>query len=128
MIAEYGKRALALFLAIVMMFSAVPVQVFATEHEDHDHPEETIAATSEPAEVTSEPTEATSEPSVEPGESEALITLRADIADYIKTYGLTADMPDSVLEDVYFGLYGDQLDAALFDVEDFIERAVLIWL
>ena len=31
MIAQYGKRCVSFFLALVMIFSAVPVQAFATE-------------------------------------------------------------------------------------------------
>ena len=103
-----GKRVLALFLAMVMFFSAVPVQAFAEEYHDHEG-EGLIEVSDEPVEdpvdlpevlseeagsvVTEETTEATSEETTEAtseetsteapaetGESEALIALRAEIA------------------------------------------------
>ena len=54
MIAQYGKRVLSFFLAMIMILSAVPVQVFA--EEPHDHTEEGIVVASETGETPSEPT------------------------------------------------------------------------
>jgi len=71
MIAQYGKRALSLFLAIIMIFSAVPVQAFAAEDEhDHEHQAEDIVVASEQTEVSAEkPAEASvEEPEEEPAE------------------------------------------------------------
>ena len=49
MLANYGKRILSFLLALVMVFSAVPVQAFATEVEhDHEHDDDTIVVESTP--------------------------------------------------------------------------------
>ena len=40
-----NKRLLSLLLAMVMIFSMVPVQAFAEEHDGHDHSSEDSAAT-----------------------------------------------------------------------------------
>jgi len=126
MIAQYGKRALSLFLAMVMIFSLVPVQALATEDDGHDHGSDTVAeqqgeeplvqAEEEPevqpeetpeAETEAQPEEETeAQPEEETGaaESEQLIKLRGEVAQYIETFGLTHDMPDSVLGELYLGL------------------------
>ena len=131
MIAKYGKRALSFFLAMMMVLSVMPVQAFA--EEAHDHQDENVVVTSEQNEVTAEESEETSEEepeeepgeeTTEPGESEAMIALRAEVAAYVETYGLSADMPDSVLIDVYFALDGEQAQAAWFGVEDFMAQGM----
>ena len=56
----YGKRLLSFLLAMVMVFSLVPVQAFATESEhdhDHEHTEETQVETEPQAETEPEETE-----------------------------------------------------------------------
>ena len=92
MIAQYGKRALSFFLAMIMILSVVPVQAYA--EEIHDHQDEGIVVTSEPVEA---PTEAPTEAPAEPAGGEALIALRAEIAAYIEKLGITPDMPDYML-------------------------------
>ena len=45
MLTNIGKRTLSFVMALVMLFSMVPVQAFATEEEhDHEHVEETVVA------------------------------------------------------------------------------------
>ena len=71
MLSEMSKRALSLFLALVMLFSAVPMQVFA--EETHDHEGEGIVVASE--DPTEEPTETPTEPVVtEPVVTEPVVT------------------------------------------------------
>ena len=63
----YGKRLLSFLLAMVMVFSLVPMQAFATESEhdhDHEHTEETQVETEPQAETEPEETEAATEPEV----------------------------------------------------------------
>ena len=123
MITQFGKRTLSLLLALIMILSAVPFQAFA--EESHEHPDESIVATSETAETPEETLEETPEEILaDSGESEALIALRAEITDYIETYGLTPDMPDSVLANVYFALDVDQAQAAWTDVEEFQDQGM----
>ena len=56
MIAQRGKRVLSFVLAMIMIFSAAPVQAFAEEFDDHQG--EDIVATSDSTEApTEEPTE-----------------------------------------------------------------------
>ena len=105
MISKHGKRAMSLLLAIMMILSAVPVQVFAEEIHDL---QESGAASLSAAKT----------------ESDALIALRAGIADYIETNGLTADMPDSVLAEVFFAMDSEQCEAAWFGVEAFKEQGM----
>ena len=45
-------------------------------------------------------------------ESELLVHLREEIATYIETYGLTPEMPDSALAEVFFALDSDASYAA----------------
>ena len=49
MIAQFGKRSIAFLLAIIMVFSLVPVQAFAaeTDEHDHDHDSEIVATPTE---------------------------------------------------------------------------------
>ena len=84
MIAKHGKRALSLFLAVIMILSAVPFQAFAAE--PHDHSEENSVTNSESAST-----------SADAGESEELIALRAEIAEYVDELEITPDMPDQYL-------------------------------
>ena len=97
MIAQYGKRALSFFLAMVMILSAVPVQAFATEedlHADHDH--EIVA------------------------EREQVIQLREMADAFVEKYELTPDMPDDILWDIYFAMDDDRAFEALIDMEDMV--------
>jgi len=47
-----------------------------------------------------------------PTESELVLHLRSEAASYIETYGLTPDMPDQVLADIYTALDGEKAYAA----------------
>jgi len=47
-----------------------------------------------------------------PTESELVLQLRSEAASYIETYGLTPDMPDQVLADIYTALDGEKAYAA----------------
>ena len=196
MLTNIGKRTLSFVMALVMLFSMVPVQAFATEEEhDHEHVEETVVETAAAAvihehvyeestvaatcttggyvnhvcecgdsfisdevdalghsyesQVIAPTTEAEgytqytcaacgdtyrdnivpkleSTPTVtEPvsAETSLLEQLRGEIAAYIETYGLTHDMPDSILADVYFGLNSQQSYNAWFGALDMKERA-----
>ena len=74
MITQFGKRALSLFLAVIMVLSAVPMQVFATDNHDHEEQSNAVDSIStEAPEETSE--EVTEEASEESGESEAMIAV-----------------------------------------------------
>ena len=99
MIAQYGKRALALFLAIVLLISASPVQAFATENDGHDHPEETIVAPSEPTEAPNEePAEAPSEEPVAPALSEAGQEVQDRVDEILMNYLGTTSATEEELE------------------------------
>ena len=76
MIAKYGKRALSFILALIMILSVMPTQALAEENHDHDHENESS--------VNSAPIKNPTNP----GESIALVTLRADIAAYIEKLNL----------------------------------------
>ena len=124
--------------ALAMIFSMVPV-AHATEHSHagdvlvteateatvvqttatistEPAPSETVLSEtisvetvpSEPAPNESVPTES----EAQTGESELLIYLRGEVAAYIDTYGLTPDMPDSALANVFFSLDGERAYAA----------------
>ena len=101
MIAKLSKRFFSFLLAMVMLVSMVPFQALAAEH---DHAYETEGSQSMSA------------------ESELLVQLRTEIEQYIDTFGISHDMPDGVLANVYFGLNGEQAMRAWYGVEDLIAR------
>ena len=97
MIAKCGKRLFALFLAMIMIISAVPTQAFAAE--THDHRED----------------------------SEALIALRAEIAAYIEELGITPDMPDQYLLYAYGNHESyEAAQASLTKQDEFMEKGKLL--
>ena len=114
MIERYGKRVLAFVLAMIMIISVVPAQVFAAEVHDHEN------------EVHTEEFDQTRVPAVT-GESEALVALRAEIAAYIEELGITPDMPDQVLLAVYNNhLSHEAAQASLTKQDEFLEKGKLL--
>ena len=112
MIAKYGKRALSFFLAVIMIVSAMPMQVFADD--GHDHGEES----SVPVSTTS---------SAQAGESEELIALRAEIAAYIQELGITPDMPDQYLLYAYGNHSSyEAAQASLTKQDEFLRKGALL--
>ena len=112
MIAKYGKRALSFFLAVIMIVSAVPMQVFA--EDGHDHGEES----SVPVSTTS---------SAQAGESAALIALRAEIAAYVEELGITPDMPDQYLLYAYGNHESyEAAQASLTKQDEFLRKGALL--
>ena len=125
MISEKSKRILALLLAAIMLFSAMPVQAFAAESDEYDSDGSESAMEPQMEEVLEDSgvpaTEEETQPEVtnpeSTGEGSSMAELRSEIAQYVATFGLTADMPDSVLLDVYMNLDWEQQSFARNEVE-----------
>ena len=126
MITQFGKRTLSLLLALIMILSAVPFQAFA--EESHEHPDESIVATSETAETPEETLEETPEEILaDSGESEALIALRAEIAAYVEELGITPDMPDQLLLYAYGNHESyEAAQASLTKQDEFVQKGMLL--
>ena len=88
MIENYGKRALSFFLAMIMIISAMPLQVFATDN--HDHPEENIVTYSEISDEMLEEINAAA--------SDQAIELADRMNAVLEVYGITADMTDDEIK------------------------------
>ena len=102
MVTNLGKRFLAFFMALIMLFSVVPTQAFAAE-DTHDHDHEIV-----------EENEALEEGS----EQESLVDeLRSRIADFIDMYELTPDMPDFILAEVFINLSGEEVETCWHEME-----------
>ena len=113
MIAKYGKRALSFILALIMILSVMPTQALAEENHDHDHENESS--------VNSAPIKNPTNP----GESIALVTLRADIAAYIEKLGITPNMTDTMLLYAYGNHESYEAAQASLTIQDaFMERAM----
>ncbi len=141
MIAKYrknGKRIVSFVMAMVMMFSLLPVQAFATETgegEDHVHCEVCGEHECVCCEVCGqaecvcpeEETPVEDEPVEEPaptGESEALVALRAEIVAYIEELGLTPGMSDQMLLYAYGNHESlEAAQASLTAQDEFRQRA-----
>ena len=104
MIAKYAKRTLSLLLAMIMILSVTPLQVFAAELSDQA--QETPSVSEESAE---------------------LIALRAEIAAYIEGLGITPDMPDQMLLYAYGNHTSyEAAQASLTKQDEFAEKAMLL--
>ena len=147
MIAKYGKRVLSFILAMIMVFSAMPVQAFAEDL--HDHEIEELIVTSEPAAAAVEVVEEVLEEESEEEPDEVVVeileeeveeeiveeiyeeteedvtidSLRAEIAAYIEMLGITPDMPDQYLLYAYgnLGSY-EAAQASLTKLAEFVEK------
>ena len=135
MITNYAKRILSALLVLVMVFSMVPAQAFAEEKHDHDHGDSTAVTEQQGGDEFETPGLSDSELTIQSQESAQMLRLRVEAAQYIDAYGLNADMPDSVLRDLYSNLYGTEQMAAMNAVEQMLssgsqlsneEQAVLL--
>ena len=121
-----GKRCLSLILSLVMVAGMLPIQVFAEEIHVHteectvDHGLEELTFAEEPEET--EESSATEE-ETDQGENALVDEFRAELAAYIEKYGLSVDMPDSVLADVYTSLDGQQAMEAYNKLTELEEKA-----
>jgi len=105
------RRCLSFLLALVMVFGMLPTQAFAVESDDHthEHSEEPAAQSSE-AESGASSTET------------PVDEVRREVSEYLERYQLTADMPDSVLADVYIRMNGQEAMAAWYEAEAIREK------
>ena len=108
MIENYGKRALSFFLAMIMIISAMPLQVFATDN--HDHPEENIVTYSEISDETLEEINAAA--------SDQAIELADRMNAVLEVYGITADMDDMAVANQIFMADGETLYETMNQIED----------
>ena len=123
-----AKRFFSLLLAVLMVISMVPAPAYAEETHDHEHShEQTGDVTDHEHEEHADgsETEGGLEGPVElqPAESIQVIQLRVKIAEYIEKYQLSADMPDSILTDVYRELLGELRNEAWTDIDAMLEMA-----
>ena len=121
MIVRELKRWLSLLLALVMILSAVPLQAFAAEVDDHDHEHDAIAT--EP--VVTEPVVA--EPVVtEPEDgnpSELAVELTDRVNAIVEDYGLSADMTEDEVFEAMYEKSDDELFATMDELEALAEAA-----
>ena len=112
------KRCLSLLLSFVMIIGMLPTQVFA--EEVHVHTDECTVDHNSTEEITNI---SSIEETVEDIYSVSLSDeIRSELTEYIERYGLTADMPDSVLADVYISLEGPQAMEAWNTLEELAKK------
>ena len=121
MIAQYGKRALSLLLALVMIFSMVPFQVFAEEAHDHSQEEEITApetTATEPVDaetentdpVLTEPVDAETE-NTDPALTEPAVS-ESENVDSALALELT-NRVNAIVDD--YGIHGDMTEDEIFE-------------
>ncbi len=112
MLTNSVKRFLSFALAMIMVFSLLPMQIFAAEEtHDHEHDHEDEGAVQTPSAPV---TESVTEENTEDG---LLGQVRGLIADYIVKFGLSPDMSDTELVNHYITFDGQKAQAAWEDYE-----------
>ena len=108
MFTKSGKRIVSLLLALIMIFSVMPTQVFA--EEAHDHEEEGAVAGSEQTEVSTTP-------------SELAVDLVNRVNAIVEDYGINADMTEDEIFDAMYEKSDDELFATMDEMDALSEAA-----
>ena len=108
MFTKSGKRVVSLLLALIMIFSVMPTQAFATEA--HDHEEEGAVAGSEQTEVSTTP-------------SELAVDLVNRVNAIVEDYGINADMTEDEIFDAMYEKSDDELFATMDEMDALSEAA-----
>ncbi|MBR4056838.1 MAG: phosphodiester glycosidase family protein [Oscillospiraceae bacterium] len=113
MITKFMKKSFSFLLVLIMVVSMLPMQVFATGEESHDHDHENEI------ESVVDTTEPVTEPGAESdGTDVALIDqVRGLIDDYIEKFEISSDMSDTELVNHYITFDGKKAQAAWEDYE-----------
>ena len=103
MFTNYIKRSISLLLALVMVFSMIPMPTFATESaddHDHDHDHGSVSSTSTESATEPAPSETTQQvPVEEPVFSDAYLEAQAVIDDMLGWYLAGLELPTGELTD-----------------------------
>ena len=109
MTANFTKRCLSFLLAMLMVFSLLPVNALAAEEDTHDHDHSAVEGTptSEPSEApTSEPTEAPVDP-VE--DKDAYNQYQRQIDDILNAYLESTELTADEIRQIVSGLDSDTI-------------------
>lgn len=126
MLSQITRRSLSLVMALVLVFSLLPLGAMAEETE----PQVTTSETTSPTEATDpsvpettesipEPTVSETTPTTEPAIQNSILAeeIQTRIDAILSQYGITADMSDTDIANAIIAVDGDTLYATMMEIE-----------